>query len=56
MKVLSMAVDDETHRVLKVKAAQKGTSMAAILRDYLKRMLLEEGYEVPEEMKPWRRA
>ena len=41
MKVLSMAVDDETHHVMKVKAARRGTSMTAILRDYPKSMLLE---------------
>ena len=35
MKVISVAVDDETHRLARIKAAQKGTSMSAMLRDYL---------------------
>ena len=35
MKVISVAVDDETHRLARIKAAQKGTSMSVMLRDYL---------------------
>ena len=34
MKVISVAVDDETHRLTRIKAAQKGTSMSALLREY----------------------
>ena len=55
MKVISVAVDDETHRLARIKAAQKGTSMSAMLRDYLLQ-ILEEGDRPPEETEPQRRT
>ena len=56
MKVISVAVDDETHRLARIKAAQNGTSMSAMLRDYLLQMLSEDGIHPPEETEPQRRA
>ena len=56
MKVISVAVDDETHRLARIKAAQKGTSMSAMLRDYLLQILKEDGDQPPEESEPQRRA
>ena len=56
MKVISVAVDDDIHRLARIKAAQKGTSMSAMLRDYLMQILLEDGDRVPEETEPQRRA
>ena len=56
MRVISVAVDDETHRLARIKAAQKGTSMSAMLREYLLQMLLEDGDRPPEETEPQRRA
>ena len=56
MKVIIVSVDDETHRLAKVKAAEKGTSMSALLRNYLLRILEEDGDRAPEETVPQRRA
>jgi plasmid stability protein len=56
MKVISVAVDDETHRLARIKAAQKGTSMSAMLRDYLLQILEEAGDWPPEETEPQRRT
>jgi plasmid stability protein len=56
MKVISVAVDDETHRLARIKAAQKGTSMSAMLREYLLQILLEDGDRSPEETEVQRRA
>ena len=35
MKRITVSLDDETHRLAKVKAAEKGTSVSALVRDYL---------------------
>lgn len=35
MKRITVSIDDETHRLAKVKAAEKGTSVSAMVRDYL---------------------
>ena len=56
MKVISVAVDDETHRLARIKAAQRGTSMSAMLRDYLLQILEEDGDRPLEETEPERRA
>ena len=56
MKVISVAVDDETHRLARIKAAQKGTSMSALLREYLLQVLREDGNRHPAETEPQRRA
>ena len=56
MKVISVAVDDETHRLARIKAAQRGTSMSAMLRDYLLQILDDAGDRSLEETEPQRRA
>ena len=56
MEVISVAVDYETHRLARIKAAQKGTSMSATLRDYLLQILEEAGERPPEETEPQRRT
>ena len=56
MKVISVAVDDETHRLARIKAAEKGTSMSAMLRDYLLWILEDDGDRAPEESESQRRA
>ena len=38
MKRITVSLDDETHRLAKVKAAEKGTSVSALVRDYLTRL------------------
>ena len=52
MKVIGVAVDDETHRLARIKAAQRGTSMSAMLRDYLHQILEEDGNRPHEETEP----
>ena len=52
MKVISVAVDDETHRLARIMAAQKGTSMSALLREYLLQVLREDGNRHPAETEP----
>ncbi len=56
MKIISVAVDDETHRLARIKAAQKGTSISALLREYLLQVLREDGDRPPAETEPQRRA
>ena len=35
MKRITVSLDDETHRIAKAKAAGKGTSVSAMVREYL---------------------
>lgn len=35
MKNITVSVDDETYRLSRVKAAETGTSVSALVRDYL---------------------
>ena len=35
MKKITVSVDDETHRLVKKKASESGTSVSAMVRDYL---------------------
>lgn len=35
MKRITVSVDDEIHRIAKARAAEKGTSVSAMVRDYL---------------------
>ena len=35
MKKITISLDDETHRLAKIKAAENGTSVSALVRDYL---------------------
>ena len=42
MKNITISLDDETHRLAKLKAAQKGTSVSAMVRAYLNGLIREE--------------
>ena len=42
MKKITVTLDDETHRLAKLKAAQKGTSVSAMVRAYLDGLVREE--------------
>ena len=42
MKNITISLDDETHRLAKLKAAQKGTSVSAMVRAYLNGLVREE--------------
>ena len=35
MKNITVSVDDETYRLARIKAAEAGTSVSALVRDYL---------------------
>ncbi len=39
MKNVSVSVDDETHRRLRIMAAEQGTSVSAMIRDQMIRLL-----------------
>ena len=39
MKTISVAVDDETHRQARIRAAQTGTTVSAMMRDLLTALL-----------------
>lgn len=56
MEVISLDVDDEIHRLARIRAAQKGTSMSAMLRDYFLQILSEDVHRLPEETEPQRRV
>ena len=50
MKNITVSLDDETHRLAKLKAAEKGTSVSAMVRAYLNGMVREEsGADDPKE-------
>ena len=38
MKNITVSVDDETYRLARIKAAENGTSVSAMVRDYLKHL------------------
>ena len=42
MKNITISLDDETHRLAKLKAAEKGTSVSAMVRGYLNGLVREE--------------
>ncbi len=42
MKNITVSVDEETHRRARIKAAELGTSISALVRDYLKTLSPQE--------------
>ena len=56
MKNVSVSVDDETHRRLRIMAAEQGTSVSAMLRDQMVKLLNYDLAGDNEETEPeWRR-
>ena len=51
MKTISVTVDDETHRSLRIMAAQQGTSVSAMIRNHMKRLLDSASQTTPAETK-----
>ena len=47
MKNITVSVDDETYRLSRVKAAENGTSVSALVRDYL--LALAQGRVIGSE-------
>ncbi len=56
MKTISVSVDDETHRLARVRAAQTGTTVSAMMRDLLAALLQRPAEPEPTETEPLRRA
>ena len=47
MKNITVSIDDETYRLSRVKAAENGTSVSALVRDYL--LALAQGRVIRSE-------
>lgn len=43
MKNVTIAIDDETHRKARIKAAELGTSLSALVKDYLTALVDDGG-------------
>ena len=56
MKTISVSVDDETHRLARIRAAQTGTTVSAMMRDLLTALLQRPVEAEPAETEPQRRA
>ena len=56
MKTISVSVDDETHRLARVRAAETGTTVSAMMRDMLLETLRKPAATAPEETEPEKRA
>lgn len=41
VKNITVAVDEATHRIARIRAAEMGTSVSALVRNYLKSLVLE---------------
>lgn len=49
MKNISVTVDDDTHRRLRIMAAEEGTSVSALIRDQMLRVLEGSTHQATEE-------
>ena len=50
MKNITVSVDEETHRLSRIQAAELGTSVSALVRGYLKTLVHEQdGTEANEQ-------
>ena len=56
MKTISVSVDDETNRLARIRAAQTGTTVSAMMRDLLTVLLQRPVEPEPAETEPQRRA
>ena len=56
MKTISVSVDDETHRQARIRAAQTGTTVSAMMRDLLTALLRQPVGQESAETEPQRRA
>ena len=51
MRNITVSVDDEIHRLARIRAVERDTSLSALVQEYLRRLLfddLEAGREVEE--------
>ena len=56
MKTISVSVEDETHRLARIRAAETGTTVSAMMRDLLVEMLRQPAEPAPAETEPEKRA
>ena len=56
MKTISVSVNDETHRLARIRAAETGTTVSAMMRDLLTELLNRPPEPAPVETEPQRRA
>ena len=56
MKTISVSVDEEIHRLARIRAAETGTTVSAMMRDLLMDVLKSPATSTPEETEPERRA
>ena len=56
MKTISVSVNDETHRLARIRAAETGTTVSAMIRDLLTELLNRPPEPAPVETEPQRRA
>ena len=56
MKTISVSVDDETHRLARIRAAHTGTTVSAMMRGLLTALLQRPVEAEPAETEPQRRA
>ena len=49
MKNITVSVDEETHRLVRIRAAELDTSVSALVRDYLKGLACGRPVETPRE-------
>lgn len=56
MKTISVSVDDGTHRLARIRAAETGTTVSAMMRDMLLEMLKRPATSEPAETEPERRS
>ena len=55
MKTISVTVNDETHRLARIRAAETGTTVSAMIRDMLTALLQSPPGDVQVETEPERR-
>ena len=51
MKTISVTVDDDTHRQLRIMAAEQETSVSALIRTHMKNLLDSASQATPAETK-----
>ena len=52
MKNITVSVDEETHRCARIRAAELGTSVSALVRDYLRSLASQEANGTQGELEP----
>ena len=56
VKTISVSVDDGTHRLARIRAAETGTTVSAMMREMLLDLLKRPATSAPAETEPERRA